>query len=155
MSESADEGVVDISSTLKPPDHDIFLASLVSLANTLGVEQGITLAVGGALISGQLIGGRQYFEELAAVVTSGATTGDQEVRSGIADSFRAWTAIYDKPDPLPDDYIAPVPGYIHLRDARWIYPGGTVIPTNRGVLWRGKISAIDGFCLGQTGPARG
>src|SRR5580704_6528111 len=49
--------------------HDWFLASLISWANTFELEQGITLSVGGATVSGQLISGRRYFEELAETVS--------------------------------------------------------------------------------------
>jgi hypothetical protein len=126
---------------------------LVGLANEFDVEQGITLAVGGAMISGQLISGKRYFEELAAFTMS-ATADSEEVKAAIAKSIKACTVIYDKPEGVPpDDYIAPPPTYIHLRNALWIYPDGKALPTNRGVLWRGKLAAVDGFCLGQTAPA--
>jgi hypothetical protein len=62
-----------------PHDYDWFLFQLVEWANQFDIEQGITLAVGGAMISGQLISGRRYFEEVAAFLMS-ATGAAIEVK---------------------------------------------------------------------------
>jgi hypothetical protein len=130
---------------------DWFLAHLVGWANKYNIEQGITLTVGGATISGKLISGRKYFEEIAAATAAGSSNSE-EVKLSIAESHKLWSAIYDKPEGAPDDYEPPPPGYIHLRDALWISFDGKFLPSN-GVLWRGKLSAIDGFCLGQMRPS--
>ena len=137
------------------PRDDWFLGCLINWANQFNLEQGITLAVGGAIISGQLISGRRYFEEMAAQAMAGTVTGTEDaesLKSTIADWYKQWTKIYDKPDDAPDDYLPPMPGFIHLRNAIWLHEGGKSTPSNGGVLWRGKLSSIDGFCLGETRP---
>jgi hypothetical protein len=135
------------------PEHDWFLAQLVGWANEFGIEQGITLAVGGAVISGQLISGKRFFEELATFVMSSGGNATDELKKALAESIKQWTVIYNQPEGTADDSAPPVPTYIHLRNALWIYPDGRFLPANHGVLWRGKLAAIDGFCLGETRPA--
>jgi hypothetical protein len=137
---------------------------VVRAANNSDIEQGIRLTVGGATISGELISGKRYFEELAASIMKGPVTvghpGERvEVdtaaadafKSIIAESYKFWTRIYDKPEGAPDDYAPPPPKFIHLRKAIWIYPNGKVMPTG-GVVWRGRLSAVDGFSIGRLGP---
>jgi hypothetical protein len=48
-------------------------------------------------------------------------------------------------EPVPP---RPLPGFIHLRNARFL-AGDQMVPTNRPVLWRGRITAVDGFFLGS------
>lgn len=133
------------------PETDFFLAQLVRWANQWGIEQGVTLAVGGAVVSGDLIGGKQYFEELADTITATVTPADgqNEIKTTIAAFYKQYAALYEKPEGAQDDW-SPPPTFIHLRNARWVYPD-RLIPGNRGVLWRGKLSAVDGFCLGRPG----
>src|SRR5689334_14729448 len=80
-----------------PHEYDWFLSQLVGWANQFDVEQGITLAVGGAMISGQLISGKRYFDELAAFFMS-ATGAATEVKQSLSDAIKGWTVIYDKPE---------------------------------------------------------
>jgi len=123
---------------------DWFLQKLVSLANTMGLSFGVTLFVEGVMISGMLVSGKRYFEAFADEFSSnypGDDEAKEEVRGGIA----SHTAIYAGDD---SDNEPPPPQYIHLVDARCFAPGGQPIPTNRGVLWRGRINAVSGFNLG-------
>src|SRR5215213_4345257 len=59
------------------PFRDLMLASFVNLANqgTLG-ELGLSLVVGGAWMTGQLIGARAWFEGLARSLDEAGTAGD-------------------------------------------------------------------------------
>jgi len=85
----------------------------------------------------------------SATVTG--TTDGETIKSIMSGWYKSWTAVYEKPEGAADDYLLPLPGFIHLQDARWLYSDGKVISGNTGVLWRGKLSAVDGFCFGQTG----
>ncbi|MBP0716154.1 hypothetical protein J8I33_22850 [Burkholderia sp. AcTa6-5] len=49
----------------------------------------------------------------------------------------------DEPNDLPP------PQYIHIKGARFFSNSGNPIPGNGGVWWRGRISEVDGFCLGE------
>ncbi len=157
MTEDADDAPlenieVDQGTSALLRTSDFFLAQMVGLANDCDIELGITLTIGGAIISGQLMSGKRYFEEQAALMSGSGTV--TEVSSAIAEVIRNWTALYDKPKDAPDDYTPPSPTFIHLRDALFIYPDGKVVPGNGGPLWRGKISSVDGFSFGMTRPRR-
>ncbi len=119
--------------------------------------------MGGAIISGELISERQYFEGMADDVMKWTITGTvkpddanafEELRNAFADGFRSRAATFDVPKGAPETYVPPTPNVIHLKNAIWLYPNGKAIPENRGVLWRGKLSAVDGFCLGEIRPTK-
>src|SRR5258705_12987985 len=54
-----------------PEVHDWFLQTFIDLTNDGDMEVGITLNVGGFLISGRLVGRAKYFEGIAAEFVSG------------------------------------------------------------------------------------
>lgn len=120
---------------------DWFLQQLVDMANlSENFEFGITLNVHGSLISGVLISGKKYFSEFAdQFMGSVKASWAQELHKVIA----GHGDVYDAPS---DDERYP-PNFIHLRDAHLHHPSG-VIPTNGGVLWRGKINSVSAFNLG-------
>lgn len=123
-------------------DRDEFLGTLVVLANA-GVNAGITLYVGGSIISGTLISGGQYFKEFGSQFL--ANLPNDDLRDATAPYFELQAGLYDKSQ-LEEGQSAPR-DYIHLSNARWHHPAGN-IPSNGGVLWRGRLSAVDGFNLG-------
>ncbi len=134
------------------PKIDWFLAELVRRANEGGLSIGVTLCVGGSLVSGSLIGGRDYFEGLAENVAAAAL--DSESAGRARAYFRSPAAMYRldghgrrevaaDPEPL---------AYIHLVNVRFFTAAGVPIPASQGVYWRGRLSAIDGFVLGALEP---
>lgn len=122
---------------------DWYLQKLVSIANSSGIQFGITLVVGGSVVSGQLVGGQKYFEEFAREF---AEAWPGERREDIRRAFASNAEIYQR-SPQEDEKGFP-PQFIHLIDARCFYPGSQ-LPNNRGVLWRGRINAVSGFSLGM------
>jgi hypothetical protein len=127
---------------------DWFLRSTISDLTPLGVELGITVMVRGMVVSGTLISGAKYFEEMGNSFQS--IGGEhQEVTNAIGESWKAWKVLYDKPEDAPDDWKPEQTSYIHLRDARIFAPGQSSLPSNQGVLWRGKLSSVDGFSMGK------
>lgn len=146
---------------------DWFLDQLVEWANRFGVEMGITLNSGGMLVSGQTISGRNYFIELAKEFRGDSEEGSLvHTLGGLVEANKQVYETHDltlKKDEGASksdqgeavesdddiDSLPPPPTYIHLRNARIYAPGQTPIPGNRGVLWRGRISEINGFSLGS------
>lgn len=126
---------------------DWFLQALVKLCNDSESETtfSITLNVGGILVSGELIGGKHYFNGFANTLKM------SEFPSDAADVFKDFGEIYTKQREKKEDdkETNPPPQYIHLRNARIFHPGGRPIPTNQGVWWRGRLQAVDGFILGS------
>jgi hypothetical protein len=117
------------------------------LTIALGVEEsesnfGITLSVGGQLVSGNAIS-RGTWQKLWM----------QSVRTANADFADAMEPAYDRLmgfylDHLKEreegDLPRPPHGYIHLRDAA-LWQGGTPIEIG---LWRGRLDRLDGWSMG-------
>jgi hypothetical protein len=121
-----------------------------------GVELAVpvTLNVGGYLVSGYVISGKEYFEEFAELVARGLPDAfDEERKQTIAKSFNNLRNIYDTTEDRVEDVIAQG-GYnfVHLRDALFLHPSGDTIPSTSGMLWRTKLEAVDGFTLGMLRP---
>jgi hypothetical protein len=122
---------------------DWYLQQLVAIVNKSDIEFGITLVVGGSVMSGRLIGGKRYFEEFARDFSAAwPTETKDEIRRALASKGE----LYD--NSKDTDTLSTPPQFIHLADARCFYPGSQ-LPNNRGVLWRGKINAVSGFSLGS------
>ncbi len=128
---------------------DWFLEDLVRRANENGLSLGLTLCVGGGLVSGALIGGREYFEGFADEVAS--RVADPEVARRAREFFRSPAALYREeggPGRAKASSLVDPLSYIHLKAVRFLTAGGEPIPGKHGGYWRGKLSAVDGFVLG-------
>ena len=127
------------------PQLDYFLQSLVGLAND-GLEIGLTLTVGGFLVSGVLVSGKKYFNDNLA----GPGFADQmgESAETIRDYFRSFGSIYDEIPNTPEGAPRPLPTFIHLYNARFFHNSGKPIPANQPIWWRGRVSEIQGFTIG-------
>jgi len=144
------ENLENLASSAPPVDKfnnsDWLLQKLVNLCNISDSYLSITLNVRGSLISGELIGGEQYFDGFASDLKKGGMSAE------FADFFKKFGGIYTKQKEQikdkKDDETAPPPQYIHLKNAQIFLHGRNPIPTNRGVWWRGRLEAIDGFILG-------
>lgn len=142
------DGTSDVQDVDVVGSKDWFLQSTIETVIAHGVEIGVTLAVGGAVVSGTLISGRKYFEELGDALSSASET-EGDMQSILGESWKQFTGIYDKPEDAPDDWQGPRANFIHLRGARYFAPGQRPIPTTQGFLWRGKLSAVDAFSIGN------
>lgn len=129
---------------------DCFLQSLISIVNDESASIPITLSVGGLLISGDLIGGKTYFDEFARQFKDGFRNISSETASTIEEAFKRLGDVYD-PIHKESRGIAAVskPHLIHLIDAQ-IFQSGAGLPlSEKGVLWRGRLETVDGFSLGR------
>lgn len=126
-----------------PIDNDVDVADrllqlIVGYANK-NLRFPLTLFVGGNIISGYLIGRKEYFEQFTTHFTIG---WDEEN----ARQFKEMFGVFDDPS---DEDNTPVETlqYIHMKDAKVFTPGQEPIPAN-GLLWRGRLAAVDGFTFG-------
>jgi hypothetical protein len=146
MSEKTEESSnLEIGQEIHDRSVDWFLQILVSLANHGSLEMSITLVLGGSVVSGTLISGKKYFDMFSSSFSAAWPGEDKEE---IRQSFAKYGTIFDQED---EQEQMPQPQYIHLADARFPSPNGNM-PTNSGVLWRGRINAISGFSLGELTP---
>lgn len=95
----------------------------------------VTLTVGGTLISGKMVGKKQYFE---GVVEKAAESIGGDTATSL---FKLFAGIASEPhaDELKPDFI-------HLKNAKILKGDGTFIAD---IWWRGRLSAIDGFSFGS------
>ena len=128
--------------------NDWLLQSLVNMANNDGIEIGITLQVSGILVSGDLVSIETYFDEIGEEFLSGFVNR-LEVEELIKDSFSKFGERFTKIQTDKTEIDQPLPQFLHLKNARFFHTSGNPVPTNRGVFWRGRISEVGGFCLGN------
>lgn len=129
-----------------PEDRDWFLAQVVRWTNNYGFEPGITLTVGGSVVSGTLISMNSFIKDFGEKFTS-------SMEGELRETFDKIFENYAGPEPASKEMLGreeeELPRYIHLRGAKTFAPDGSSLPTGAGVPWRGKISAVSGFSLGE------
>jgi len=152
----SDKSANEITSAPDQPSIDFVLQAIVSLANETGIEMGITLCVGGIVVSGQLTSGKNYFKGIADEVLQASGPADQvETRKLISDYLGNFGKLIYEPDEneeqadkTEDNYGKRLPGFIHLREAKFFHNSGQAMPVNRGIWWRGRLCVVDAFSLG-------
>ncbi|RWF81007.1 MAG: hypothetical protein EOQ36_31700 [Mesorhizobium sp.] len=134
------------SVSLRPDaDMDWFLQNLVDLVNNTGISMGITLTVGGSLITGELVSGKKYFDDFGKTFAGDFQESSPEFIKEIQGLYAQYGEIYA---PNPNGVKVP-PSYIHLKDVH-VYSGSSnPIPDRDGNWWRGRLSEVQGFMLGS------
>jgi hypothetical protein len=98
----------------------------------------ITLTVGGMLVSGYIVGAKEFLlSDKLAFRHLAQSDSPEEIVPPVGE---------EPPNDPPDDSRS----FIHLRDVKFYSPGSdhpTPVP-DAVPYWRGKLSAIDGFFLG-------
>lgn len=130
---------------LPMPPADVFLQFLVNLVNNGGQLEsiGVTLQMGGMLVSGSIVSGAEYFDRFAASFADSLSGMDAQARQSVRTSLAELGDVFRLPQPAE-----PLPNYIHLADALFFTADGTPI-AGQPTLWRGRSSAVDGFILGR------
>ena len=100
----------------------------------------MTLTVGGNLISGEMISEEAYFEQLAANFSGALPEENKDTGKKLIQMLQP---VHDA-----DSEERPVCQFIHMQETRVFADAGKPIISS-GVLWRGKISSVDGFSLGS------
>ncbi|MFP5289032.1 MAG: hypothetical protein ACLGI9_25060 [Thermoanaerobaculia bacterium] len=126
-----------------------FLPSLVELSQQTGLRPVVTLSVGGLLISGELIDGKSYFEELireTRATPAGAV--DEAIRTRLLELYQSFADRYGRPGLGSEQSAHAEPAHLHFRTARVYHPSGAPIPSGGGLMWRVRLDAVEGFTLG-------
>jgi hypothetical protein len=128
------------------PNNDDILLALVTLANEKTMTIGITLSVGGILISGELASGKDYLEvmgdQLASAFQGLSEQSVETIRAGFKDLANRLYTPGTNSDEVKTEYI-------HIRNARYYIPGNEPIPTTSAIWWRGRLECVDGFTIGK------
>jgi hypothetical protein len=134
---------------------DPSLDALADMPNRVGRGLTVALYVRGAIVVGELISERQFFDEQEALVER--LLAAQHVELPDAEGAAAPTPAapraarpggmgrraVDAPDEVGE------PTFVHLRRARVIRPGGSEaeVGPRASVLWRGRVDAVDGYSI--------
>jgi hypothetical protein len=128
------------ASATHPAPSDPLLELLIEMTDETGVELPITLQVSGLVVSGKLISKDAYFDEFTSQFTHGMT--DRQTIEGLRKSFAEISA------DSGNQSVAP-PIAVHVKDAALFGVGNMPVPYERGALWRGRLSEVDAFFLGE------
>ena len=121
---------------------DWFLQWLVDFVSRTNISISVSLTVGGNMVSGMLISHNQYFETMSEKLSSAFEVGGEETVQGMKDIILSF-----RPQPHAGEEEN-APQYLHLAEAK-TYAGPNGAISSSGVLWRGKISAVEGFTFGK------
>lgn len=124
---------------------DLTLQLLANLAQRGSVDGvGLTLTVGGAIVTGQLVGRSEWFAGLHEA------HGDR--LAAVSEPFKKFDERVtekrgEEGDPTRFNYI-------HLKGARYL-TGAGFAPTedDAGMFWRGRLTEVSGWSFGMFGPA--
>jgi hypothetical protein len=144
MAEASEQQQEKLDDSMQPPmPQDWLLRMLVRQANDYAQEMGITLYVGGLMVSGLLIGHVRYLELLSEVFRSAHGSGRD---SAIAIGDELKKASEAEKTLSPEDKNDP--HFIHLRDVRFLSPGQPTTNGAENLIWRGRLACVDAWSLG-------
>jgi hypothetical protein len=132
------------------------MLNLLLLAAERDVRIGLTVSVGGVVVSGTLIGTLAYCRALADQFASAA--GGTDMDESLADSFRdlvddaAGVAGGDRRQPPDAAAYEQSVAFLHLADARYVGATGLLPIGRHGVLWRCPVADVTGWSLGDLAP---
>ncbi|HEY9878703.1 MAG TPA: gas vesicle accessory protein GvpU [Leptolyngbyaceae cyanobacterium] len=127
---------------------DRALRALAAIPERTNLQLGITLCVHGMIISGFLISEEAYFKGMIERVNQDDNAADEtkETLTDFMSDLRA--SLHAK----SNDSQSVLPEYIHLQEAKMYPSQGQGMPSYGDALWRGRISSVDGFSLGEILP---
>lgn len=122
---------------------DQALQILTDLANNAGLRLPVRLFVSAGVLSGELVGGREFFEGLRGSIDTGS---DEDVHRAMDNLFNFLAQPYDDRAVEEESVTNRLTVYIHLRGA-WLYAAGQ--PPIEVGSWRGRLTSVDGWALGS------
>ena len=125
---------------------DWYLQTLVKVINNNDAELPITLFIGGLVVSGFIVSGQKYFEGVGTQLMQAFEEPDDTSKEFV----KALTLPGDSYKKIKEDPEAPLPVYVHLREARIFTSGQEPMP-QEGAWWRGRLISVDGFHFGLLG----
>jgi len=136
---------------------DWILRFMLELLNRSdGNQIPITLTVGGTLITGMMIGVKDYYCLLGSQMRNmmAGTVGEtlETFYRSIGDKSQQQA----KEEPQDEAQLfreKSGPNFVHLKNAQIATPQG-LVPTDSTMLWRGRVSQVQGFSLGRVRSGR-
>ena len=119
------------------PAKDNILEFLVQAANKHDFNLDITLNVKGAVITGTMVSAKDYFRTLSGTFEEG---------NDIAQMLSEQLGLAGEAAGNSDETGA---NFLHMKDTKVYCGDSKPTPSKGNILWRGKLSEIDGFFLGR------
>lgn len=119
-----------------PQGYDIILETLMNMAR-MNMPTPITVHSGGVIITGMLISEAEYLKEFA----EGKILEAMKRRVESDERLKAM-AEQATDDPTEREFL-------HIKDAKFIFPNGRPFPQGTSLMWRGRVSSIDGYIPAQ------
>jgi len=116
---------------------DSILEFFVQAANSYDFSLDISLNVNGAVISGTLISAKDYFETMSETFEDG-----NEIAQKISEQLAATGESFESSKGAEANFI-------HLKNTKVYCGDSKPTPSEGKILWRGKLSEVDGFFLGR------
>ncbi|MGD6992576.1 gas vesicle accessory protein GvpU [Sutcliffiella horikoshii] len=116
---------------------DSILEFFVQAANSYNFSLDISLNVNGAVISGTLISAKDYFETMSETFEDG-----NEIAQKISEQLAATGESFESSKGAEANFI-------HLKNTKVYCGDSKPTPSEGKILWRGKLSEVDGFFLGR------
>lgn len=138
----------EIESCKPEGDSDWLLQHVVDLTNTK-ISVPVTLTTAAGLVTGVTIHGAEYLDLFKLELTKNWPSDMQGAYSEVVEQWKS--DVYPQPSSIDQDGPERFASFIHLKDARLVN-AGTVVPGNRGMLWRGRLSSVIGFTIGVLTP---
>ena len=129
----------DETTTIVDRTSDEVLRVLARLAQESGVEMGITVAVGGGVVSGVLIAREKWLDKYVLAYNESGDDG-QAVARRLREAFQQEDLTESEATPFTYHYL-------HLQDAQVMH-GSTGLPPDRGGFWRVRLDAVTGWSPG-------
>lgn len=133
------------------PAVDPMLQLFVRLMNSLDVQLGVTVLVGGSWVSGILIPPRTFTEEAGAELVEKAGAEAEGLQIFFQELGRQWfpNEAEREPDagPAPGGRGEDRPFHLHLRKARMVTTTGS-IPVD-GAYMRVRLTEVSGWVIGD------
>lgn len=149
--ESATLDVEQDQTTLfdQPDGQDWLLVYYVLAAEAYGIGLPVTLYANGAIVSGNVAKGADFFKYQHNLLTAGRAVEEGSVVDHL--KFLGEQAYGDTDEPI--DIATFKPKFIHLENARVFVGPQQPIP-QEGMYWRGKLSEITAFSPGKFAASR-
>ena len=133
------------------PAVDPMLQLFVRLMNSLDVQLGLTVLVGGSWVSGILIPPRTFTEEAGAELVEKAGAEAEGLQMFFHELGRQWfpteAELPPEPGAAPGGRGEDRPFHLHLRKARMVTTSGT-IPVD-GAYMRVRLAEVSGWVIGD------
>ena len=108
----------------------------------------ITLSVSGGIMTGMLISGQKYFEQIADRMERAQHS--KGTNATVVDIVEGWRALARELGSLPPaEEASQDSDYLHIEGAK-IISGAKTFPAD-GMLWRVRISDVSGWSIGAYG----